>query len=105
VKLPPPARPLRPTVDQRHKLLSYLHVQLHDTLIDLKLAAILGSDREATIFLRVVENREQFGAGIDHHGDASVLSVTNGGTASSLQRHADAGGGGGVEIASVAQEA
>jgi hypothetical protein len=56
--------PLRQTVDQRLKLLSYLHVQLHYTLIGLTLAAILGSDREATIFLCVVENREQLGAGI-----------------------------------------
>jgi hypothetical protein len=59
--------PLRagPPVDQRFKLLSYLHVQLHDTHVALTLAAILGSDREATVFLRVVENREQLGSGID----------------------------------------
>jgi hypothetical protein len=48
--------------------------------IDLTLAAILGSGREATIFLRVVENCEQLGAGINHHGDGSVLSVINDGT-------------------------
>jgi hypothetical protein len=72
---------LRPTVDQRLKLLSYLHVQLHYTLIDLTLAAILGAEREASISLRMVENREQLGAGIDHHGGASVLSVINDRTA------------------------
>jgi hypothetical protein len=43
----------RPTVNQHLKLLSYRHVQLHYTLIGLTLAAILGSDREATIFLCV----------------------------------------------------
>jgi hypothetical protein len=42
------AGPLGLPVDQRLKLLSYLHIQLHDTLVGLALAAILGSDREAT---------------------------------------------------------
>src|SRR5450755_1158077 len=52
--------PLRagPPIDQRLKLLSYLYVQLHDTLVGLTLVAILGSDREATVFLRAVENRK-----------------------------------------------
>src|SRR3984893_11817846 len=64
--------PLRagPPIDQRLKLLSYLHVQLHDTHVGLTLAAVLGSDREAPVFLRLVENRKQLGSGIDHHGDA-----------------------------------
>src|SRR5712664_886507 len=64
--------PLRagPPVDQCVKLLSYLHVQLHDTLVGLPLAAFLGSHREATVFLCIVENHEQLGFGIDHHGHA-----------------------------------
>src|SRR3984893_1886057 len=64
--------PLRagPPIDQRLKLLSYLHVQLHDTNVGLTLAAVLGSDREAPVFLRLVENGKQLGFGIDHHGDA-----------------------------------
>jgi hypothetical protein len=32
-------------IGQRLKFLGYLHVQRHDALIDLTLAAILGSDR------------------------------------------------------------
>src|SRR5450631_3947849 len=72
--------PLRagPPVDQRLKLLSYLHVQLHDTHVALTLAAILGSHREATVFLRLVENGKQLGFGIDHHGDAlrALMSET-----------------------------
>src|SRR5450755_3994414 len=52
-----PARAATYPVDQHLKLLSYLHVQLYDTLVGLTLAAILGSHREGTVFLRVVENR------------------------------------------------
>jgi hypothetical protein len=54
---------------QRLKLLGDLHVQLDNTFIGLALAAILGSDREPTEILGVVENREQLCSGIDHHGD------------------------------------
>src|SRR5450631_604522 len=72
--------PLRagPPVDQRLKLLSYLHVQLHDTHVALTLAAILGSHREATVFLRLVEYGKQLGFRIDHHGDAlhALMSET-----------------------------
>jgi hypothetical protein len=53
-------------VDQSLKLLGDLDVQLDDTLVCLALATILGSDREGTVTLGVVENREQLGAGIDH---------------------------------------
>jgi hypothetical protein len=48
-------------VDQRLKLLSDPNVQLHDTLLELALPAILGFDREIKVFLRVVENLDQLG--------------------------------------------
>jgi len=40
------------------------------------LAAVLGSHREAPVFLRLVENRKQLGSGIDHHGRCSPCSLS-----------------------------
>jgi hypothetical protein len=69
--------PLRagPPVDQCVKLLSYLHVQFHDTLVGLPLAAFLGSHREATVFLCIVENHQQLGFGTVIMAMLPVLSV------------------------------
>ena len=58
-------------VDQRLKLVSDLDVQLCDTFVELALAAILGADRQINVFLRVAENRDQLGLGIDHYGRCS----------------------------------
>jgi len=60
-------------VDQRLKLLGNLHIQLDDAFIAVALAAIPASDRKETIFLGVVEDREQLAFGIDQHGHGSVL--------------------------------
>src|SRR5258705_371916 len=60
-------------VDQRLKLLGNLHIQIDDAFIAFALAAIPASDRKETIFLGVVEDREQLAFGIDQHRDGSVL--------------------------------
>jgi DNA invertase Pin-like site-specific DNA recombinase len=64
------------SIEQRLKFPSDPNVQLHDTLIELTLAAIPRFDREVEIFLRGVEHLGQLGVGIDHHLGCASLKAT-----------------------------